>query len=259
MTAARRGGRRAARPGRRRAAAALGTALAVALAALALAAGLRGRLDRPITRIVMENEWRQVGEEAARGRLRPFLGAGFFSFDAAGAKAELEGLPWVRHARLRRRWPDGLSVALTEEEPIARWGDGGLLNRDGEIFRPEEAFDGEGLPVLAGPEGSQRRVMEQYRVVGRLLFPAGLKVAGLRLSPRGGWSLTLERGPTVTVGREDVPERLRRLAGFYGARPAAAAAMVSADLRYAGGIAVKGRRPPPAGAGPADGPGERGQ
>lgn len=244
---ARRGGKETAR---RRLRPALAGALAV-LAAGALFGGLRERLDRPVTRIMMENEWRHVGEEAARGRLRPFMGAGFFAFDAAGAKAELERLPWVRHARLRRRWPDGLSVALAEEEAIARWGDGGLLNRDGEIFRPEGAFDGTGLPLLAGPADSQRRVMEQYRVVSGLLFPAGLKVAGLRLSPRGSWSLTLDRGPTVTIGRADVPERLRRLVGFYGARPGAAAGMESADLRYAGGIAVRRRRPA--------GPGERGQ
>jgi cell division protein FtsQ len=52
-------------------------------------------------------------------------GAPILAFDPYAAKAELEQLPWVRRAEVRRQWPGALEVVLTEHVPLARWGKSG--------------------------------------------------------------------------------------------------------------------------------------
>ena len=71
-------------------------------------------------------------------------------------------------------------------------------------------------------------------------FPAGLRVTELRLSERGNWSLQLNDRLGVTAGRGDVMDKLTRFLEFYnGQTEDSAAALVSVDLRYDNGFAVR--------------------
>ena len=68
------------------------------------------------------------------GRLK----GNFFTQDLEQARLAFEKLPWVRHASLRRQWPDRLFVEIEEHVAIARWRDAALVNSFGEVF--EAAF-----------------------------------------------------------------------------------------------------------------------
>ena len=82
--------------------------------------------------------------------------------------------------------------------------------------------------------------MEQYRALSQQLFSAGLRVTALSLSQRGNWTLELNREITVTAGREQVSERLGRFIDFYRSQQdTGARAIVSVDLRYDNGLAIK--------------------
>lgn len=196
-------------------------------------------VNRPITRVVMENEWQHVNESAISQTIGVYLGSGFFDFNVADLQSELEALPWVRQAAITRVWPDSLSLHLEEELAIARWGDRGLLNQQGEIFFPDNAAELATLPRLLGPEGRQAEVMRQYQVLNELLFPAGLRLAELSLSERGSWNLNLNNQIDVVVGREKVIERMNRFIAFYQKSPNYERnQIVAADLRYDNGLAI---------------------
>jgi len=172
--------------------------------------------------------------------LLEYMGKGFFSFDVRGAKKKLEQNPWVAIAAVKRIWPDTLEIGLIEEVAIARWGEADLLSQYGEIFRVENSEQSAPLPNLAGPDNSQFRVMAQYQVLNQVLVPAGLRMKSLSLSARGSWSLMLNNGVKVNIGRVEAIGRVKRFVRFYNGEFRADTALIeSVDLRYNNGFSVR--------------------
>ena len=198
-----------------------------------------GFVNRPITKVRIENQWQHVSDKDVSKMLTEYMGSGFFNFDVNSVKQVLENHPWVMRASIKKLWPDSLSLELTEQVAIARWGEAQLLNQKGEIFHPGFGHL-TALPTINGPEGTQMQVMEQFQAINRLLFPAGMKLTGLTLSTRGSWDLNVNTEMEIAVGRTSVFEKLQRFIDFYTAQPSIQTADYrSVDLRYDNGIAIK--------------------
>jgi cell division protein FtsQ len=85
-----------------------------------------------------------------------------------------------------------------------------------------------------------------YRALVPLLEPLDLAPTQLVLTGRGNWRLEVDTGAVVEMGRGEVAEVVPRMQRFvqtlsqvasqYGRRPEA---LVSADLRYGDGYAVR--------------------
>ena len=61
----------------------------------------------------------------------------FFSVRLEDVKRGFESMPWVRHANVRRVWPNGLIVSIEEQKPFGTWGGADshvLINSHGETF-----------------------------------------------------------------------------------------------------------------------------
>lgn len=205
-------------------------------------------VNKPIRVVQMANPLQRANENSVREALAAHLSAGFFGLDVRAIKEQLEANPWVEKAVITRRWPDTLSVAITEEIAIARWGDDRLLNQYGESFAPELREDDFTLPLLKGPEGMERKVMEQYQVFSQMLSDTGLRVREIVLSDRGSWTLRMDNDLLVSIGRSDVMERVQRFKKFYEHHLFAQIDTVAAiDLRYKNGISIRNRTDMPVG------------
>jgi len=176
-------------------------------------------------------------EQALRGR----VDGNFFAVDLAEPRAALERLPWVRRVQVRRVWPDVLEVTLEEHVALARWGDTGLVNQQGELFDGRGARD---LPLLAGPAGTEAELARRYQRYSELLAPLGSPLERLILSPRYAWQLRLADGLVIELGRDapndPVDTRLARLVAVY----AQTLGRISrtheyVDLRYPNGFALR--------------------
>ncbi|MEQ8955335.1 MAG: cell division protein FtsQ/DivIB [Gammaproteobacteria bacterium] len=199
-------------------------------------------INRPITQVELSGIGQYVPEARANGLLQPLLGSGFFDFDVKLAKATLEEEPWVYAAAIKRSWPDTLSVAITEQVAIARWGEHGLINQYGNIFTPGANAALSTLPVLSGPDGAYGQMMEQYQRFSQILFPAGVRLTGLRLSARGSWELSINDETEIILGRLAPEEKLMRFVNFYNTQIVSSEMILeSVDLRYENGIAVSSR------------------
>jgi len=161
----------------------------------------------------------------------------FFTMDLRRMRDSFEKLPWVRRVDIRRGWPDRIEVDITEQQPIARWGNSGLVNRQGEVF--EAAYD-TALPVFIAPEGTSREVSVQYDWLRKEFSNVGRAPVLVRLSQRRDWQVKLDDGMTIEVGRENVEKRLIRFLADYHATLSFLKRKVSyIDLRYANGFAVR--------------------
>lgn len=169
--------------------------------------------------------------------IRQYVTGNFFSVNLAAVRAIFIKLPWVRDASVRRRWPNGLEVTLEEHQPLARWNDDALLNREGEIFRAASDLN---LPHLSGPQGSAQEVMQMWLNFSRILAPLHRVPVSVTLNDRRSWSVLLDNGMQIVLGHDQVAWRLARWVNLYPAMAAQLDAPVArVDLRYPQGFAVR--------------------
>jgi cell division protein FtsQ len=176
-------------------------------------------------------------EAALAGRIE----GNFFAVDLAEPRAALERLPWVRRVHVRRVWPDRLEVTLEEHVAMARWGDTGLLNEQGEFFPARGVRD---LPLLAGPAGSDAEVARRFLRYRALLAPLGAPLERLILSPRYAWQLRLADGLVIELGRDTPGDPIdARLARLVAVHPETLGRIQRrheyVDLRYPNGFALR--------------------
>lgn len=181
----------------------------------------------------------------------------FFTIDLDKTRELLESAPWVRHASVRRVWPNTLRVQLEEQQPLALWNETQMINTWGEAFSANqgELPDDLRLPQFYGPESSERLVVQRYAELARWLAPLNVYVRQIALSPRYAWSVELSDGMQLSLGRDpaaDVADPhgrsgalpfAARIQRFVQAWPVLARRLEgrtiqSADLRYANGFAI---------------------
>jgi len=212
-------------------------------------------LDRPVRRVEVTGQFLRVSplqiEQAvlsyANSGARARSG-GFVSLKLDALQAVLREIAWVDRARIERSWPDGLRVTITEQIPGARWGERGLLNSRGELFLKDARFIPAELPELNGPDGTEPQVARLYLDTYPRLAGVGLRLARVRLDPRGAWELTVTStqatttnngGVVVRLGRQEVAERLDRFIAAASPLIATRAGEITyVDMRYGNGFAV---------------------
>jgi cell division protein FtsQ len=194
----------------------------------------------PIRRVQVAGEFHYLDRHALDRALGGLASGGFFNVDVRAVKKAAESLPWVDRASVRRVWPDTLRLEISEQVPLARWGEAALLNVRGEMFKP--ATLPQDLPRFAGPKGAAVTVAEHYQWLATRLAPLGVKVAGLRLNERRAWEMSLDNGLHVLLGRAPQDEQLLRFVQAYPRLLAPRIAQVErVDLRYTNGFAVQWR------------------
>lgn len=178
----------------------------------------------------------------------PHLRGTFFTASLDEARAGFEAVPWVRKASVRRQWPNRLVVTIEEHRALARWNDEAgnrFVNVFGEAFNaPGEVKLGATLPLLTGPEGSEKEVAQRYSDIAALFAKIDKSPQLVALSPRQAWTVRLSDGLAIEVGREQpqssTAARLQRFVSNYAATVGRVGARAEAvDLRYPNGFAAK--------------------
>jgi cell division protein FtsQ len=197
----------------------------------------------PIHSVRIVSPIQYVSQSALKGVIEPQIGEGFFRIDVDQLSRDVEALPWVRLAAVRRVWPGQLVVNIEEQQPFAIWNEDALVNVEGVSFRPE-LIDGAlvALPHFVGPEGTEKMITERYRELIATVANRDINIVRVELSGRRAWQLELDNGLVLNMGRESVVKRMQRFAGVYQAdvRPKLAE-IDGIDLRYTNGFAVRWR------------------
>ncbi len=191
----------------------------------------------PLREVKIVSELQHVQRAEIEAVVKRDLGGTFFTIDLARARKGFESIPWVRKADLRRKWPDQVEVQLEEHVPLARWGTMGLVNVQGEVF--PGSYEGR-LPVFNGPAGAAKEMAIQYEYFRKSLEPMKRSLVQVNVSARRAWSLRLEGGLTLELGRIDLENRLARFVQNYeSAANTLGRRMDHVDLRYSNGFAVR--------------------
>ncbi|MDE0001353.1 MAG: cell division protein FtsQ/DivIB [Rhodospirillaceae bacterium] len=205
--------------------------------------GARVFLDHPVRNLHMEGSFQRVTPVEVQAAMAPGLQGSFLSVDLVELRGLVETLAWVKRVQVARQWPDTLVIRVTEHQVAARWGDTSLISREGEVFAGEARYMFPELPRLGGPPNTERRVVDRYLELQRLLGAANLTLSALSIDERGSWRMQLQGGQTIRIGRSDVEQRLDRF--FHLAAPLLRNEfdrVSHVDMRYTNGFSV-GWRP----------------
>lgn len=215
--------------------------LALALVALPVVAVFNGWIGAqrwPLTRLRVSGALHRVDPAQLRAVVMPYARRGFFAVQLSQAQDAVQRLPWVERAQVRKRWPDTLEVTVVEHRPFARWGSERLLSVDGVLFPVPRNVDASALPQLGGPDAQVGEVVALYNQASALFAPMGLKVDALVRDARGSWSLKLDSGLDLVIGRADAHPRLQRFARLLPPLLGDPRTLQRADLRYTNGFAL---------------------
>ena len=208
----------------------------------AVMAGARHLQQMPIERVAVSGGLQQVSREQIQQMVTATLAGGFLGADLDAIRLPLEQLPWVHQVVVKRHWPNQIEIVVTEQLPIARWGDEAFVNHEGEVFAPEKVPQLPELPLLSGPEGSQLALMRLYMFMHGQLQPLRLEVRELVMNRRGGLSAQLSDDTTLVFGSDHIEDKLLRYVSFYQSQLAQDGGVISrVDLRYESGFAVAWR------------------
>jgi len=230
------------RPARRRAVLAAGALLGGAAWVLSWLASPGDWLDRqfPIAEVAVTGETRQVSPQALAATIRRTLEGGFFTADLPALREAVEGHPWIRSARLNRRWPVRLEVHVSEHRARARWQGAEavqLVNRRGRRFKAWQAGDPADVPLLVGPGDRLPALLERLQRLEARLQPK-YPVTRLSVDARGAWSAEVAGRVTIRFGRHHWQRRLARLLRVDRGWGLLERGVHRVDLRYPDGLAV---------------------
>jgi len=201
----------------------------------------------PLRELVLNVPPSQVTQAQLEYVARTAIRGNFFTAKLEEVRVAFEKLPWVRHAEVRRLWPDALALSLEEHEAVAYWkntGDGGgdvrLINRQGELFT---ASSDAVMPEFSGPQGSAAVMFEYYEMYSGVLQPLQTRLVRMDLSASGTWHLWLDNGLSIVLDREQERSPIKtRLENFVAALPhlqdRLGVQIARADLRYPNGFAL---------------------
>ncbi|MCG8010636.1 MAG: FtsQ-type POTRA domain-containing protein, partial [Candidatus Thiodiazotropha weberae] len=81
----------------------------------------------PVRTVGVDGEMRFVKRERLEQVVAEAVNGSFFSIDLKRMREQIEAMPWVKQASIRRVWPDKLRVQVTEHQPLAYWGEEAMV------------------------------------------------------------------------------------------------------------------------------------
>jgi cell division protein FtsQ len=171
--------------------------------------------------------------------LRSIDDRGFFTMDMEQVEERLVELPWIKAVQLRKVWPETMQVTVVEHEPMAYWGDSGVVSIDGEVFYPTTLPKSDWVQ-LEGPDVMAKDLTELLKLYQEQLLQKNMMIEQMKLSQRGAINLVLADGLEVRLGNVHVEERIERFLQYIDSvKQQKEATLAYVDLRYQNGMAAR--------------------
>ncbi|MFP4207175.1 MAG: cell division protein FtsQ/DivIB [Wenzhouxiangella sp.] len=211
----------------------------VLVAGVWLRAGLIGTERWPVRWLDVEGDLHRTSTGQIRSAAVGPASAGFFAVDLNAVRAAVEALPWVATAAVGRQWPDALYIKVVEHRPVARWNRELLISDRGQVFEVGGSSSLQGMPLLEGPDARREEMLENWHRMRRRLAAIGQDIEQLGLDERGAWTLRLDGGQVLALGREHIHDRLERYVQVHDQLRARGRPIARVDLRYTNGLSVR--------------------
>ncbi len=195
----------------------------------------------PLTSLILTGNIEHVLEDDVRSILIEQKDRlNFFTLEIAQIQQQLENMPWVYSASIRKRWPDTLKIHIVEQSIVAIWNDRALLNRFGEIIEASPDTVVNDYVALYGEDEFANDILTTYMKIHQLLKVNKFKIASLRSDKRHSSDIVLENGIALRLGQEQKLDRIQRFLSVFPLiqNEYDVSTISYVDLRYDTGFAI---------------------
>ena len=198
-------------------------------------------MNSPVQVVRVSGELSLPERDAVKVAVLQRLDGGLLGISLDDVVEGVLALSWPREVRVRRVWPGIVDVNVTKDTFVARWGGGGVLNSGGQVVDSAGPPD-ESLPLIRCANANGARAMQIFQMLGQVLADTSLKVAEVEEDALGEWRVTFTNELTVSLGHEELLERVERFSHVYRKVIEERIAQVDhVDARYRNGVAVSWR------------------
>lgn len=183
-----------------------------------------------------------VNKEQLFEQLKPHLSGSYFHVDLNKAREVALQTEWVSDVKIERKLPATVRLTIKEHEPVAQWirddKTAGLIDSDGKIF--QAAYQGEKLPEFDAEAHVLPQMALQYKTFADELQPLRLSILRLQYTPRASWTMMLNNGIELRLGKQDVNTRMARFIDAWQHSLNEISGLDYVDMRYSDGFATRG-------------------
>ena len=202
----------------------------------------------PVHSVRVDGRFQYTDRSAVQQTVAQYASAGFFGMDVDHLHADILTLPWVERAAVRRVWPDGIVLTITEHTPVARWNNDSILTRSGEVISPAQLKAEEQqykawqthfktLPFIQSEASEPAAQWQRFVEASRALHSVGIELYGIHSDSRNATTLVLRNGVSIRLGRRWFDERLQRFISVYPQYLAPQLETIAyVDMRYPNGF-----------------------
>ncbi len=158
-------------------------------------------------------------------------------FDAARARKNLEALPLIKQASVRKLYPDRIVIAIVERTPAALWqkdGEVRTVAADGAVIDEMRDQRFSSLPFVVG-DGANERLSEFMALLDASAELRPKIVAGVLIGARR-WNLKMNSGVDVKLPERDPLSAMATLVALQRQSRILDRDVLSLDLRVEGKI-----------------------
>jgi len=174
----------------------------------------------------------KLSKQAILHHSRLRYGEPILSLSLKELQQNLESLPQIRNADIRRQLPGALYIHITERYPVALWQEGEklhLIDEDGVLMGDGDAVKHNHLPLLVGHKAPEH-LHELFALLDtaphlKEVFDSAVFVGGRR------WNLWLTNGIEVKLPEDHAIDALAQLEKLQTQQPLQGADISSVDLR----------------------------
>lgn len=164
-------------------------------------------LDRPIKQVKVSGALQYVSNKQIQQQLEFLVTQSFIALDLPKVKEGLEKQPWIASVALSRRWPDELSVLITEQVPVAQWLNTGFINEAGQVvdLPKNERNLLRHLPAISGNPENSAELLAFMQEIKPLFADRQWNIVGFSDAQHSGRKVSVIQSPSTEDPQTHTP------------------------------------------------------
>jgi cell division protein FtsQ len=190
----------------------------------------------PIDEITISGDYKYLERDQVMLVAENYLEGNFFTLNINLLRKGMKKLPWVKDVDIYRKWPNRITMIISQHKPIARYGMQGLINEEGEFFGA--AYE-DYLPIFYGPREEIPILTIKYYSFNEILKEELIKIHKITFTKKKDWEIISTDGMKIKLNNIRPEYDLKRfIKNYQNVLKSLNKRVTYVDLRYRDGFSI---------------------
>ena len=194
----------------------------------------------PIKNVSIESKIINVSKYDVFEKSKNYLDSkSFFNFKINILKKEIEKVPWVKSADIRRVYPGKIKIYIQEHTPIAIWNNKSYMNDVGDIFLIQDIK--KNLPVIISNQSRNKIMFLYFSLLLKYISDYNFDIEIKKIVENDIRSLSahFSSGIIVKFGSKDIGNKIHAFVKIYNTLNSSDLEKIGyIDMRYSNGFSI---------------------